>query len=197
MIRKILENRKAFKKEELIVSQSEYIELKEYYFQSEEVRDKGLTKTIFEFSNPDLVVVLKNQHIKLYNKKRVEGAVEVLRKLEEKNLIKINLQESYGEFDRTKSYYTKTALKKRGWTDKLIQDFLILPDTTRPNFHHFSRNRIKLYLQSRVHSIEESDEFIQYIEKRFCMTLEERRAIIEEREATEDVFDDEEFDEQI
>jgi len=174
MSRGIIEERKKSEKVS-VVSKTEYVELKRHYYETEEVRDKGLTKVIFEFSNPDLVVVLKNQHIKLYDRKRVEGAVEVLRKLEEKNLIKINLQERYSEFDRTKLYYTKTTLKKRGWTDNLINDFLILPDTTRPNFHHFSRHRIKFYLINRVHFIEELEEFVQYTKKKFGMSLKERR----------------------
>ncbi|HUT81367.1 MAG TPA: hypothetical protein VMZ29_09215 [Candidatus Bathyarchaeia archaeon] len=165
----------------IVVSKFENDELKKYYYNTEEVREKGLTKTLFEYSNPDLIVILNYQHIKLYDKKRVEGAYEVLRNIEEKNLTNFNFHESYGKLDRTESYYTKTALKKRGWTDKLIEDFLILPDAIRQNFHRLSRNKIKFYLHNRVGSIEESEEFIQFIGKKFGMSLEERRLITNAR----------------
>jgi len=56
-------------------------------------------------------------------------------------------------------YLTTTELKARGWTDKLIRQFLSTPDDYRPNPHYQSGPRVCLHDHARVESIERAAEF--------------------------------------
>ena len=60
---------------------------------------------------------------------------------------------------------TKTALKGRGWTDKLIRDFLPAPDHSKPNPYYRSGPPMLLYAADRVKAIEASAEFVEAMEK--------------------------------
>ena len=57
-----------------------------------------------------------------------------------------------------RSHYKKAGLKTKGWTDKLILDFLGKPDFYLENPRNY-KYPICCYDRDRVHSIEESDEF--------------------------------------
>jgi len=57
-------------------------------------------------------------------------------------------------------YLSLSAVKARGWTDKLIKDFLGEPDKTAVNSHNRSGPPVKLYLISRVEESEASGEWI-------------------------------------
>ena len=63
-----------------------------------------------------------------------------------------------------------STLLRRGWTEAGIRRFLISPDKTVPNPHYSSGADMKLYLLSRVESIEQSTEY-----KSFCETNKKRR----------------------
>lgn len=57
-------------------------------------------------------------------------------------------------------FITKARLKsERGWTDKLIQEFLGTPDSVKPNPHFKSAPPMLLFLLDRVDKIEQTDEF--------------------------------------
>ena len=55
------------------------------------------------------------------------------------------------------TYFTVAELKKRGWTDTLVQKLLGEANATRPNPHFKSAARVRLYLQTRVNAIEQSE----------------------------------------
>jgi hypothetical protein len=50
--------------------------------------------------------------------------------------------------------FTKTDLKERGWTERLIGELLGSPDEERPNPHYASGPTMKLYLVQRVRAAE-------------------------------------------
>ncbi len=55
---------------------------------------------------------------------------------------------------------TKSGLKsERGWTDKLIKEFLPAPDLTKPNPNYKSGPPMLLFAIDRIEKIEETDEF--------------------------------------
>jgi hypothetical protein len=57
------------------------------------------------------------------------------------------------------SYFTKTELRKRGWTETLIDRFLPEPDEERVNPHYKSGPPMSLYLQDRVLKKEKNKTF--------------------------------------
>lgn len=60
-------------------------------------------------------------------------------------------------------YITKSTIKSRGWTDKLIEIFLKSPDKEAKNPIYRCASPMKLYLIKRVEEIEQSSEFKQRI----------------------------------
>ncbi len=56
-------------------------------------------------------------------------------------------------------FLIKTDLKKRGWTDSLVQRFLPEPDETRVNPHYRSGPPMRLYRLKRVKSVEKRRDF--------------------------------------
>lgn len=60
----------------------------------------------------------------------------------------------------TEEYYNLTMLKSRGWTDKLINLFLPLPDKTLQNPNYRRAPDMRLYFIEKVLEIESSEEFI-------------------------------------
>ena len=62
-------------------------------------------------------------------------------------------------------YFTKAGLKKRGWTDSLIQEFLPYPDMREKNPYHSHAEDMYLYKAYRVFSQESSDEFARAVKK--------------------------------
>ena len=57
------------------------------------------------------------------------------------------------------SFLTKTKLKERGWSDRMIREFLGPPDRKKRNHRHGSKNRICLYKLRRVEDAERTPEF--------------------------------------
>lgn len=63
-------------------------------------------------------------------------------------------------------HYTLTQLKnERGWTDTIVRKLLGAPNATRPNPHFRSAARVRLYLQTRVNAIEQSEEWAALAQK--------------------------------
>jgi hypothetical protein len=56
-------------------------------------------------------------------------------------------------------YITKSTVIKRGWSDKLVAEFLGEPDREVPNPHYASGPPMKLYDEARVIRIEETEAF--------------------------------------
>jgi hypothetical protein len=55
---------------------------------------------------------------------------------------------------------TKSRLKsERGWTDKLIKEFLPVPDATKPNPNYKNGPPMLLFAIDRINNIEETNEF--------------------------------------
>jgi hypothetical protein len=71
-------------------------------------------------------------------------------------------------------YFTKPELRKRGWTDTLIERFLSEPDESRPNP---DGGQMALYLRSRVLTEEESKAFQESKAKRAERKKTELRAV--------------------
>jgi len=58
------------------------------------------------------------------------------------------------------SMITKSQLKlERGWTDKLIKDFLPVPDMTKPNPQYKSGSPMLLFSIERIENVEKTEEF--------------------------------------
>ena len=62
--------------------------------------------------------------------------------------------------DKEKHIY-KSTLKERGWTDKLIKQFLPEPDKTVPNPHYSSKSTASLYKLSKVEQLELTNHEVQ------------------------------------
>ena len=65
----------------------------------------------------------------------------------------------------THLYGNAAQLKRRGWTDKLINDLLGAPDRTAPNPVYRSAARMRLYQRQRVEAAEQHPTFIQHLNK--------------------------------
>ena len=65
----------------------------------------------------------------------------------------------------THLYGNAAQLKRRGWTDKLINDLLGAPDRTAPNPVYRSTARMRLYQRQRVEAAEQHPTFIQHLNK--------------------------------
>lgn len=63
-------------------------------------------------------------------------------------------------------YFTKTQLKERGWTDKLIRDLLGEPDKLKVNYHYLTGPKIQLYEQQRAEKLESDDAWKKAQENR-------------------------------
>ena len=61
--------------------------------------------------------------------------------------------------DRQVAMLPKAHVKKRGWTDTLIERFMPAPDETRPNPKYQKAAPMKLYRLDRIERLEASQEF--------------------------------------
>lgn len=83
--------------------------------------------------------------------------------------------------DETK-YITLSTIKERGWTDKLIKEYLPNPDKTAQNPHYRSASPMKLYELNKIINLEENIQYIkEYVEK----TKEKRESLREKAEERE------------
>ena len=83
---------------------------------------------------------------------------------------------------KTSSHYSKTALKRRGWNDELIEQFLGPTDKTPVNMKYRSGPRLQLYKAKRVHSVESQQEFIEIQQKRLKRRQAAQKAVATKRE---------------
>src|SRR5579863_8957973 len=63
-------------------------------------------------------------------------------------------------------YYTKTDLRQRGWSERLITELLGHPDMRQPNPHHESAAPMLLWRDERVVEAERNAEFVAHQAKR-------------------------------
>lgn len=56
-------------------------------------------------------------------------------------------------------YLSRSKLKERGWTDRIIKKFIPLCDKEKKNPYYASTSPMKLYLSKRVEQIEQTGEF--------------------------------------
>lgn len=75
-----------------------------------------------------------------------------------------NKTELLNETIRKEQYLIKNQLKERGWTEKLIRDFLGEPDKNKwcGNKHYGGVHICKLYASERILKAETLPEFIEY-----------------------------------
>jgi hypothetical protein len=73
----------------------------------------------------------------------------------------------------TQQYYSVKTLKLRGWTDSRIKQDLGPPDKQGQNPYYRTASPTKLYLSSRVHSIEDSDNWQSWLKQ----SLPKRQAL--------------------
>ena len=76
-------------------------------------------------------------------------------------------------------FYMKKELKQRGWTDRLIKQYLGNPDQTKVNMHYQSGPPICLYDADRVHVAESQQDFIKE-----CELVTQRRQAAQAGNAT-------------
>ena len=62
------------------------------------------------------------------------------------------------------NYFSKNDLKKRGWTDTIIEHWGLEHDFEKPNPYDSSRAPMKLYLKDKVKRIEEREDFQGYLQ---------------------------------
>lgn len=60
---------------------------------------------------------------------------------------------------------TKTGVKARGWTDKMIRELLGAADERRPNTRYPTRPDFQLYLLERVEDAERTDAFFELLDQ--------------------------------
>lgn len=58
-------------------------------------------------------------------------------------------------------YLTASELRRRGWTDSLIREFLPSPDKTTPNPWYRSAAPIRLYLKNKIADFEQTPDWQQ------------------------------------
>lgn len=63
--------------------------------------------------------------------------------------------------ETAREYYALTELKRNGWTDKLIAEFLPIPDKTKANPYYKCAAPMKLYSRERVDAVERTDAWIR------------------------------------
>ncbi len=61
----------------------------------------------------------------------------------------------------TDTHLTMAGLRRRGWTDAMIREYLGEPDATRPNPRYWSAAPMKLYLAQRAEAAEASPEWAE------------------------------------
>lgn len=79
-------------------------------------------------------------------------------------------------------YLATQDLKERGWTVRLIADFLGEHDLTRPNGLKMGRRKlppVKLYLESRIEALENDEDFLILFQR----AQERRERVRQRREA--------------
>jgi hypothetical protein len=76
---------------------------------------------------------------------------------------------------------TKTQLKARGWTDKLIASLLGQPDQTRSNPYYRSGPEMQLYCLQRIEAAEALSEFQQGTADRAKRKEAARKAVVTKR----------------
>lgn len=74
-------------------------------------------------------------------------------------------------------YITKSSIRERGWTQKLITIFLPNPDLVLPNPHGKKRSPMKLYDKSKVIEIEQTEEFKRQQERAMERVASANKAI--------------------
>ncbi|MCC5907039.1 MAG: hypothetical protein JJU13_12565 [Balneolaceae bacterium] len=79
-----------------------------------------------------------------------------------------------------KDSFTKTEVKKRGWTDTLIRDFLGEPDEEKEQRYYSTK--IKLFKIDRVKKAESTKEFKEAYEKSLKRKKSAKKAIATKRE---------------
>ena len=57
------------------------------------------------------------------------------------------------------NYLTQKSIIERGWSQRLIDKYLIIPDKEKINPHYRSGPMMKLYLLSRIEEVESLEEF--------------------------------------
>ena len=57
------------------------------------------------------------------------------------------------------NYLTQKSIIERGWSNRLIDKYLITPDKEKTNPHYRSGPKMKLYLLSRIEEVESLEEF--------------------------------------
>lgn len=70
-----------------------------------------------------------------------------------------------GQPDEQARTLTKTGVKARGWTDKMIRELLGEPDERRPNPRYSGRADYLLYLLERVEEAERTDAFFELLDQ--------------------------------
>ena len=72
---------------------------------------------------------------------------------------------------QTKTHYSVSSLKHRGWTDAMVRDLLGDPDKRSVNPHYRKAAQTHLYAIERVHETEATEAFAERLAK-----AEKRRA---------------------
>lgn len=90
---------------------------------------------------------------------------------------------------RSVEYYSRTAVKKRGWNDKLIEQFLGEPDDIVINMYYKSGPPVCLYDVDRVHAVESTKEFQEVQKSRKKRRDGARKAVATKEERMRQLLD--------
>lgn len=92
------------------------------------------------------------------------------------------MMETQQTIELKQEYCSKSALKSRGWTDKLIELFLKSHDKESKNPYYSSASPVKLYLLSRVEDAEKTSGFQEYKQKNERRKDGSKQAVITKKE---------------
>jgi len=79
--------------------------------------------------------------------------------------------------EKKQEYFVKSALKSRGWSDKLIETILGEPDKLKCNPFYRSAPEMKLYLIEKVLKYEETEQFKEHLIKREKRVQSAKKAV--------------------
>lgn len=81
-------------------------------------------------------------------------------------------------------YISLAGLKKRGWTDRLVEDFLGREDRTATNPHYRSGPPMRLFARSRVEAVEKEPRFQEALARAQKRQARAQKGVERKRELT-------------
>lgn len=79
-------------------------------------------------------------------------------------------------------FFTKTDLKRRGWTESIIKKIGIKPDKTKPNPIYKNAPEMKLFNKTKIQELETSEKFKSLLKNSMKRKKTAQKAVITKKE---------------